>query len=309
MSHKAARLLNKESGNLVAVTFTKDAAEELKSRIVKQSGDDKVNRIAAGTFHSLCISMCKKAGIKFDLINEQQRQFIFKKIGVYFSENYTAQEVQEIVDRLKCSMNGAFKSDHKEMLDLYQKELAHYGKSDFQDIIIRTVELLEQKKISPINCKWMLVDEAQDMDEWQLEWVLLHAKSGIHCTVVGDDDQAIYAFRGSLGYEGMMKFQRETRATVLTLPTNYRCHSEILMPAAMVIQNNLDRVEKSIKSEKGEGGRIIVESVERVEEEADYVVTVLNVSQIKDGKTGQWGLLARTNSIHEACKLNCLSAD
>lgn len=301
MSHKASRLLSKSSGNLVAVTFTKDAASELRHRIIKQCGDGYAHRVGAGTFHSLCMTMCKRAGIKFDLIDEQQRQFIIRKIA---GDEIGWQEAQELIDELRSKVERPSEKLRSDLLNSYEAELRRFGKHDFQDIIILTVKGLKQGTIEPLNANWFLVDEVQDMDDWQLEWVLSHARNGIHCTLVGDDDQSIYGFRGSLGFEGMMKFAREMRAQTLTLPVNYRCREEILKPAAKLIENNQNRVFKEINAGRGLGGSIEYKEFETRSLELDYVVS----ERLKNGSS-EWGILGRTNALLDEVELELTKYD
>jgi superfamily I DNA/RNA helicase len=113
-------------------------------------------------------------------------------------------------------------------------------------------------KLKAINSKCLFVDESQDMDQMQLAWCIEHIKAGLICTLVGDDDQSIYRFRGAEGYEGMMRFQTEFGAKQFILNTNYRSKKEILDAANSVIEKNSNRIQKDICAERGVGGSVEV---------------------------------------------------
>jgi hypothetical protein len=113
-------------------------------------------------------------------------------------------------------------------------------------------------KLKAINSKCLFVDESQDMDQMQLAWCIEHIKAGVICTLVGDDDQSIYRFRGAEGYEGMMRFQTEFGAKQFILNTNYRSKKEILDAANSVIEKNSNRIQKDICAERGVGGSVEV---------------------------------------------------
>ena len=119
------------------------------------------------------------------------------------------------------------------------------------------VEGMEQGTIPPYPFTYLLVDEFQDTDPLQYRWIELHAKAGSIVTVVGDDDQSIYAFREALGYRGMESFITEFDAKPVVLGSNYRCRAEILSAADRVIRNNVDRIAKVLRAEKGAGGSVL----------------------------------------------------
>jgi superfamily I DNA/RNA helicase len=87
----------------------------------------------------------------------------------------------------------------------YQDLMESEGSMDFSDLLLTTVNKMTSGEMPPLPIRWLLVDEAQDMDEVQMEWILLHGRSGIEVTLVGDDDQSLYAFRHALGYEGLQE--------------------------------------------------------------------------------------------------------
>jgi len=120
----------------------------------------------------------------------------------------------------------------------YQELMESEGAMDFADLLLLSVRRMARGDMPPLPIRWLLVDEAQDMDEVQMEWILLHGRAGAEITLVGDDDQSLYAFRHALGYAGLQEITFALSATETTLPVNYRCAPNILVHAAKLIAHN-----------------------------------------------------------------------
>ena len=169
-----------------------------------------------------------------------------------------AEDVIPTIEKIKTSFGRCdAESEDGKLYHAYQDALARNGKIDFQDMLRLAVEGMQNGSILPYPFKYLLVDEFQDTDPLQYRWIELHAKAGSIVTVVGDDDQSIYAFREALGYRGMESFIKEFDAKPVVLGSNYRCRSEILLAADRVIRNNVDRIAKVLRAEKGAGGRVL----------------------------------------------------
>lgn len=280
-AQKAAFLL---SGNpkvlLGAVTFTKEAATELRDRIIDAAGEQYASRLLVGTFHSLCLiqqSPDRKLQYGGDILSILQRQagnatrrklstsniamegeriaFVVRAIEEC-GNDMDVDQATSIIEAAKASLaigHAVDNPDAKALHDIYQAILARNHKIDFQDIIARTVSGMRAGTIAPFPFTHLLIDEFQDTDALQFAWAMLH-KDISTLTAVGDDDQSIYAFRAALGYGGMDQFAKELRATRVVLSTNYRCNEEILSPAARLINNNVHRIRKALLAARGPGG-------------------------------------------------------
>jgi superfamily I DNA/RNA helicase len=169
---------------------------------------------------------------------------------------------------------------------------------DFSDLLLVSVRKMAAGEMPPLAIRWLLVDEAQDMDEVQMEWILHHGRAGIDVTLVGDDDQSLYAFRHALGYAGLQEVTIALAATETTLPVNYRCAPNILSHAAKIIGCNKHRAPKQITAHRDDPGEIqVIRSADRWEE-----VTRI-ATAIRECDNGTWAVLARTNLILDSADL------
>lgn len=212
---------------------------------------------------------------------------------------WSIEEAMALIDEIKCVENSHHLRDETtgKLYQSYIERMEEAGASDFADIINLSLEMMRSGKIKPYGARWMLVDEAQDMDEMQLLWVMEHVKNGTEVTLVGDEDQAIYGFRGSLGYSGMQRFVRESTATTIPLPLNYRCAPEILEPAARLIEFNKDRSDKPILAASKKEGEVVVRLFSSQIQEANAVLA--EVQEHPD----KWAIIARNNRQLDAVEL------
>jgi superfamily I DNA/RNA helicase len=254
MSAKASHLLASDLKQfVVAVSFSKDSAQELQARIKAQVAPAHHSRLIVGTFHSLGLKQIK---IPIDkVISDSIRlQYLRRAKDIAGIRG-------PIEDELLASMLEKFKigkSDSKdeELLgSAYEALLHRHSQVDMQDLVKLATEGMESGKIPPIPCTTLLVDEYQDTDPLQYRWIRCHSANSA-CTVVGDDDQAIYGWRHSLGYEAFERFIQDHNAQKIILSTNYRSHSEIVTSATDVVRHNQFRIEKNLVASKGAGGFI-----------------------------------------------------
>lgn len=311
LATKAATLLN-DGERVCAVTFTRDAALELRERTMKLADPRGKARLLVGTFHSVCSLMAAPSRFKGEFgraILETMRSpyktpWNIVKEGVRVS--YVIRAIRESgvkiqlrdatpIIELAKEAGGQLPNldpELQEMVDIYCKLMTDAGVIDFQDIILRTNAALRDGSMSTLPVDHLLVDEYQDTDKAQYEWSAHHGRAGVQLTVVGDDDQSIYAFRRALGYSGMERFAKEFGALQVQLGTNYRCRSEILAAAERLISRNTERIQKRLFAQKGEGGVVSWESFK--DTEAEYAA-VAEEAFVALGEGATFAVISRTN--------------
>lgn len=304
LSVRAARLLaNHDKGRLCAVTFTRDAAEELRSRILAACGQDHARRLAVGTFHSLALAQIKRfsGGKPPRLLSEGERLAVLWRCWQQHAPNIAFENVVQAIDARKARLTPVPFSDPslESVFNGYQEVMESEGAMDFADLLLLSVHRMASGGMPPLPIRWLLVDEAQDMDEVQVEWILLHGRAGADITLVGDDDQSLYAFRHALGYAGLQKISTELSATVTTLPVNYRCAPNILAHAAKLIAHNRNRAAKKITAHREDVGEIRVIRAPDRWAEVDQIVETIE----KGAQDDEWAILARTNLILDTAEL------
>ena len=254
LASKAAYLLSL-GYKVCTVTFTKESAMEIRERILQIVGKDAASRLTSGTFHGLCY---KQTGLKSlnNIATEGDRvAYVLRAIEIS-GVDCDVDMATALIEQGKASSLLDANSDIGRLVNAYQDILQRNKKIDFQDIIVNAVRGLKDGSLKPFDVDHLLVDEFQDTDELQFDWLSLHAKAGIVITAVGDDDQSIYAFRHALGYQGMERFVDAYNANRVVLAINYRCHDEILSSAGRVIANNRGRIPKSLVAHRGLGGSV-----------------------------------------------------
>lgn len=310
LATKTAHLL--EQGQRVgAVTFTREAALELRSRVTSLISPDARTRLLVGTFHSMCLFMSfpKRKG------TEIYGREILGRITSPFRERWNmglAGDRDGFI--LSAIRESGLKMDLKEavfaiesakarptlpldeataiLVKAYQDQMTAAGMIDFQDIILKTNGALRDGSLTTLPVDSLLVDEFQDTDNSQYEWIRYHGKAGVQLTAVGDDDQSIYAFRRALGYDVMSDFLRDFSAQRILLGKNYRCNEEILKSAEKLIVRNTRRIPKSLIAEKGKGGTVIWKQYESSAEEADAIGTAAEKALAEDSS---FTVIARTH--------------
>lgn len=306
---KAAVLLE-EGDTVCAVTFTKDAALELRERIVAQAGKHCADRLLVGTFHSICLLMAfpqKASTFGRTILRNHQSPFTeeWEIVNAGVQNSLVDRAIRAADVKLKrgdalaiielAKEKGSVDHLTPELQDLvnsYIEAMQRHRKIDFQDIILKTNLAMRQGTLLPLAVGSLLVDEFQDTDAAQLEWIVHHGQAGAAITAVGDDDQSIYAFRRALGYDGMNAFTSDFGSERILLGTNYRCHSEILEAAERLISRNTDRIAKRLHAAKGEGGMVSWESFPNTAEEASAVAQEASLALEDDAS---FAVIARTN--------------
>lgn len=193
LSHRAARLINQGTGRLAAVSFTRDSAEELRKRIIAEAGEQSERRVIAGTFHSLAMRQITAQNgalqkSKIRIVGGEQSAFIRRAMeAVRFDRDF--EDAQKVLEIAKSTLSWNGTGLDRQLVDAYSRLLSHAGLMDFQDLLRLAIEGVKSGAIEPLDVRWMLVDEAQDMDELQYAWIRCHSERGVEITIVGDDDQ------------------------------------------------------------------------------------------------------------------------
>lgn len=286
---RAARLhAERPLAEIVVVTFTRQAAIELRRRLSEKVAT--LARLRVATFHSLALQqLLTRTNSRICGPSEQMALLRRAAAGHLSDSNFrdflSASDAYTSGD-LSALDNPEYQRAYDDYLDL----LAEYNAVDFSQGILKSVEGMEDGTLAPFPCNHLLVDEVQDIDAMQVRWVAAHTRAGAELTVVGDDDQSIYAFRSALGYRGMQKIQRSLDAALLRLSINYRNHDEVLGLAVSLIEHNTNRVPKNLMSAKGSGGQARLHASFWTDLE-EVGAMIDHVQQSPSG----WALIARSN--------------
>lgn len=310
LSTRAAHLINNhEIGRLCAVTFTRDAASELRTRILESCGEQHTRRIAVGTFHSLCIEQVRRntPGKQPRIISDGERAAILKGLWKSLAPKVLYDDLVFEIDTYKSKIDGHVFQDEaiEAVYHGYQTTLQNENAVDFADVLLKAAKGMRNGTIKPLPVAWMLVDEGQDIDSIQQEWILAHGRSGTQITLVGDDDQSLYSFRMALGYKGMMGVTEALSSVELTLPVNYRCAPNILDHAAKLIRMNKERANKNIKAHKTVPGQVTVKRYATRVDEGVAIAKHINSLPSR----GEWAVLARTNSMLDDIEVSLTAAN
>lgn len=306
--------------NIMAITFTNKAAGEMRERVDQVVGAES-EKIWVSTFHSTCVRMLRRyidrLGFdnNFTIYDTDDQKTVMKDVckrlqidtkqmkeRTLLSAISSAKD--ELISPLQYEMNtmGDFRLQkisgvYKE----YQGELRKNNALDFDDIIVKTVELFKScpdvLEYYQNRFLYLMVDEYQDTNTAQFELIRLLAVKNRNLCVVGDDDQSIYKFRGA-NIRNILDFEKiYPEARVVKLEQNYRSTQNVLDAANAVIRNNVGRKEKALWTDKGVGSRIHFKQFDTAYEEAEYVAE--DISRKNRGGELEYGdcaILFRTNA-------------
>jgi DNA helicase-2/ATP-dependent DNA helicase PcrA len=309
---------------VLAITFTNKAAKEMRERVKKLVGH-AAEDLWMGTFHSICVKILRREAERLGytptftiLDGDDQKSAVqqsmldlhydIKKFDVYSIQAHISKWKNELkgpkqVGAIKESA-GLSEAIAKDVYELYQNRLYAANAMDFDDLIVNTVRLLEQfddvRALYQDKFRYIHVDEYQDTNHAQYRFAQLLAGKYRNLCVVGDSDQAIYAWRGA-DIRNILNFERDyPDATVITLETNYRSTEIILEAANAVIRNNKMRKEKNLKSVRGRGEPIVVCALTDGEDEARYVAEQIQQHVSEGGSCGDCAVLYRANAQSRA---------
>ena len=285
--------------NILAITFTNKAANEMKERIEKLIGDDAKD-VWMGTFHSICVRILRRyidrIGYKSDFVifdASDQRTLVkecLKTLKIddkLFTDRAVLSEISngknEMLEPKAYSVKyaGDFRKEKiAQIYELYQSKLKENNAIDFDDIINFTIKILTDNpdvlEYYTEKFKYVLVDEYQDTNKAQFTLVSLFASRYGNITAVGDNDQGIYSFRGA-DITNILNFERDFPGTkIIKLEQNYRCTGNILKAANAVIKHNENKYDKKLWTENEEGHIPCIYSGEDEYDEARYIVEQIN---------------------------------
>ena len=306
---------------VLAITFTNKAAGEIKERISAAFDDKSITEsIWTGTFHSVCMRILRKyydrlgyrAGFSIYDTDDKKRMLsvCMKELSIdekRLSPKAVANAISMAKDTLVGCADFEITSDPRtkdiaKIYELYQKKLMEYNAVDFDDIIMKTVELLENnpdvREYYQNKFRYVLVDEYQDTNYAQFVLTKLLSDKYRNIMVVGDDDQSIYRFRGAT-VENILNFDKTyPDATVVKLEQNYRSTENILAAANAVIGHNDKRHAKKLWCDKGKGEKITLREAYDGNDEGRYIIDRIN-HLIKNGgrKYSDFAVLYRVNEL------------
>ena len=317
---------------ILAITFTNKAAKEIQNRLQRALGEEFAKDIWASTFHSMCVRIlrreCDAIGYdrSFTIYDTDDQKRVLTAIiknnkldDKVFDVRGVASAIGRAKDNLQTPRMYAventedyYKSTVAEIYKQYAKQLKESNAMDFDDIIMKTVQLLQGNpdilERYQRQFHYVMADEYQDTNHAQYVLTSLLAGGYENICVVGDDDQSIYKFRGAtitniLEFEGQYK-----NATTIRLEQNYRSTQNILSAANELIRNNARRKGKELWTDNGDGAKIRFHRSDTQEGEAEYVAHMITEG-VADGKHfSDYAILYRnhvlSNSIESAFKRN-----
>lgn len=329
--------------NILAVTFTNKAAKEMKERIGKIIGEDTVKYMWVGTFHGICGRILRENIDKYNTAtgknldknftiydDSDTNQIITRAIKKLNLDDkvYQTKLVKSVISNAKNKMQDAttfakYARDYKsqkiaEIYEEYEKALNNNNAIDFDDMLMLTVKLLEQNE--EVRNQYyerfqhIMVDEYQDTNLAQYNLVNMLYTNLLPVNelpetrslcVVGDVDQSIYSWRGA-DFTIIMNFQKDYPKTkLIKLEQNYRSTAHILNAANAVIENNDERLDKVLYSNKGEGEKLSYYIADDEADEANYIIS--NIRRTAGGNYNKFAILYRTNNQSRALEEACMA--
>ena len=317
LTYKIAYLIEQGANEreILAITFTNKAAEEMKQRVSSLLNNDN-NDVFISTFHKFCGRLLRmyieKVGYdrNFSIYDTDDQKKIVSRIlkdlnisekelrpkavlsEISYSKNHNITK-EEYLDNAKTE----YEKNVARCFYEYEDRMYKSNAIDFDDMLILAVRILKEnadiREIMNNRFKYILVDEYQDTNQIQFELINLLRLKYKFLTVVGDDDQSIYGFRGA-DIQNILSFERIFKdAKVIKLTQNYRSTNNILRISNCIIKNNFDRKEKELWSENGDGEKVIFNEFYDDTEESEKII-----SQIKNEKDYKnTAILYRANAL------------
>lgn len=304
--------------NILAITFTNKAANEMKER-VSSLLDMDVAYLWIGTFHSICARILRmnieKIGYSnnFTIYDTQDQRTLIRDIikDLGYKDDINPRLAQSIIsnaknksispeDFLKMNFYMQNADEIAEIFKKYEKKKYEYNALDFDDLIEKVLELFvkdsETLRYYQNKFDYIFVDEFQDTNNSQYELIRFIAGKKQNVAAVGDADQSIYSFRGA-DIRNILSFEKDFKNTkIIKLEQNYRSTSKILDAANVLIANNLERKEKNLWTENGDGADVLYKETSIESDESKFVIdTIKNL--LADGyKESDMVILYRTNA-------------
>ena len=312
---------------ILAITFTNKAAGELKERLCAMLGEEGRD-VWASTFHASCARMLRRDGDRlgysshFTIYDTDDSRRMMKQVMTDLDINEKALGHKAIlaeIARAKDSLVSPEEFEDQAGDDFrlrqvarayraYQRRLADADAMDFDDLLVNTVRLFQKcpdvLEYYQDRFRYIMVDEYQDTNHAQYEFVRLLAEKSNNLCVVGDDDQSIYKFRGAT-IENIMNFEQDfAGAMVVRLEQNYRSTQNILDAANAVIAHNKERKGKTLWTAAGAGEKLRLHTAENEQDEAERVARTILDGVAKGRKFSDYAVLYRMNSQSLAFERN-----
>ncbi|HEU0034941.1 MAG TPA: UvrD-helicase domain-containing protein [Kofleriaceae bacterium] len=314
--HRIARLveIGTRPWEILAVTFTNKAAGEMRHRLRELLGE-AADAMWIGTFHATCARILRRYGQavgltrNFVIFDDDDQIKLIEKLlkETGLDDVVSARTILSRIDRAKnrgldpCAMKvGIYDEEIERLYPLYQAQLAKENAVDFNDLLLKVLDLFKHEKVGPaLAAKFthVLVDEFQDTNRVQYDLVSRFAAATRNLTVVGDDDQSIYAWRGAEP-RNLLDFDRDfADAKVVKLEHNYRSTQTILDAANGIIRHNVDRHAKSLWTDRGAGDPIEMYQAGDERNEAYFIAQSIR-RMLDDGPASpnDIAILYRTNA-------------
>ncbi|WKZ30751.1 MAG: UvrD-helicase domain-containing protein [Candidatus Dojkabacteria bacterium] len=308
--------------NILAVTFTKKAAQEMLERInniLLEKSPDISERPHIGTFHSISAQILRREGkylgfdSNFSIYDTSDSEGLIKELMLAANLDVKQFKPAVIMHMIGAAKNDMVSPDQfafhyagfiediaGQIYPEYQKQLLEMNAMDFSDLLYYVAELFTKQpdileKYKNLY-KYIMVDEYQDTNKVQYTIIKKLSEASKNLCVVGDDDQSIYKWRGA-DIHNIISFERDfDNVKIVKLEQNYRSTDNIIKAAVAVIQQNNERVEKELWTDKGEGDKITVYQARDEKGEAQFIVD--EITQLKNNryyKLGDFAVLYRTN--------------
>ncbi len=305
---------------LLAITFTNKAAREIKERLALELGEEVSTQITAGTFHSVCVRFLRQWGELvgyrpgFTIYDTDDKKRLVASLMKEMNISDKVLPVKTVCNAISASKDRLIgpeeyatgsnprEKDIQRIYKAYNTRLMEYNALDFDDIIMKTVELLEEHEEARSyyhkKFRYVCVDEYQDTNPAQFRLTQLLSAGSRNLMVVGDDDQSIYRFRGAT-VENILSFDKVyPDCTTLKLEQNYRSTKHILAAANAVITNNPDRHHKELWCDAPQGEKLHLKKCEDQNGEAKYIIDTLTAKKVqKDRHWRDFAVLYRVNEM------------
>ncbi|HEY9573915.1 MAG TPA: ATP-dependent helicase [Lachnospiraceae bacterium] len=316
LTRRVKYLIEKENvspSSILVVTFTKAAAGQMRERFLSMV-KEKSTRVSFGTFHSVFFTILKAAyGFNGqNILTEEEKRKILK--GYIYGHGLEIEDegdfLEQVIKEISKVKNSKIDLEHfyatscsasvfRVIYEGYQRECKKLKKLDFDDMLLYCYDLLLQRKdilkLWQDKFAYIMIDEFQDINQIQYEIVKMLAGDRENLFIVGDDDQAIYHFRGSKP-EIMLHFPKDFPKTkVVSLTTNYRCSGNIVEASKKLIKNNKHRYKKDLKAHKEMGTNIAYQTFEDEREESLYFLKEIQDYIKAGGILEEIACLFRTN--------------
>lgn len=319
---------------ILAITFTNKAAKELQERLQRAVGEECADQIWAQTFHSACVRILRRNierlgyTSSFTIYDSDDQKRVLTEIIKKFNLDdkvYDAKIIAGEIGRAKDKLLGPksyadetakdyFKSNIARIYAEYNKQLKESNALDFDDIIMKTVQLLRENpdllEQYQRRFHYVVADEYQDTNHAQYVLTSLLAGGYENICVVGDDDQSIYKFRGA-NITNILEFEKQyTNAITIRLEQNYRSTQNILSAANELIRHNANRKGKELWTDNCQGGKIKLHRSDTQEGEAEYIAETILDGFASGRKWSDFAILYRnhvlSNNIENAFKRNSI---